>query len=349
MTSKIVFIKGDGIGPEVIDPALSVIEALHPGIELIEAYIGSEAVTRAGGPFPGETIDLIDEAGVCLLGAVLSSIDDPDPREDPGDMKAVPPAQRSPLLRLRRELDLYANIRPVRRPGSVQGSEVIDLVIVRENTEGLYSGIEREVQGGVVTERRITEEASRRICRTAFEVARSRISPAGAGVVCVHKANVLLSDRLFLDIFRQTAAEEADIASTSLYVDNAAMQLVLDPARFDVVLAPNMYGDILSDLAAGLIGGLGAVPSANVGADHALFEPVHGAAPDIAGNGIANPTAAMLSAAMLLDHIGIDGGDAIRRAVDEVYTNGNTTPDADGTASTASFTDQVLTALKGDN
>jgi len=245
---------------------------------------------------------------------------------------------------LRKELDLYANLRPVRNVAGVASRwSGVDLVIVRENTEDLYAGLEHTVVPGVVESLKIiTERASTRIARFAFEYARKN---GRKKIHAIHKANIMkLSDGLFLSSIRVVAEEYPDIEYGELIVDNACMQLVMNPAQFDTLLLPNLYGDVVSDLAAGLVGGLGVVPSGNIGDDAALFEAVHGTAPDIVGKGIANPTAIVMSAAMMLNYL--NEGEASRRildALDRVYRAGkHTTRDVGGTATTQDFTQAVI-------
>jgi len=249
---------------------------------------------------------------------------------------------------LRKVLDLYANVRPVKNlPGVQSRFQDVDLVLIRENTEDLYAGLEHEVVPGVVESLKIiTEKASTRIARFAFEYARRHNRKRIHGI---HKANIMkMSDGLFLNSIRKVAAEYADIDYRELIIDNACMQMVLNPHQYDMLLLTNLYGDIMSDLAAGLVGGLGVVPSGNIGTDAAIFEAVHGTAPDIAGKGIANPTALLMSAIMMLDHIG--EGPAARRveaALECVYREGKSlTKDVGGCATTAQFTQAVIRALE---
>ena len=250
---------------------------------------------------------------------------------------------------LRKALDLYANLRPVwNLPGAPSRFDNVDIVIVRENTEDLYSGLEHEIIKDVVTSLKvITRTASIHIARYAFEYARLNNRKK---VVAIHKANIMkLADGLFLRCCREVASEYPEIEYRELIVDNASMQLVMRPETFDILLLPNLYGDIVSDLAAGLVGGLGIVPGANMGETHAVFEAVHGSAPDIAGQGKANPTALMLSAAMMLTHLGeADAAHKLQSAVEAVYREGkHLTGDVGGASSTADFTDAVLRELKG--
>jgi isocitrate dehydrogenase (NAD+) len=247
---------------------------------------------------------------------------------------------------LRQELDLFAAVRPARSlPGVPTRHEGVDLVVIRENTEDLYSGLEHVVVPGVVESLKIiTEVASTRIARYAFEYARRR---GRKRVTAIHKANIMkLSDGLFLDCFRRVAAEYQDVAADDRIVDAACMRLVMNPETFDVLLLENLYGDIVSDLAAGLVGGLGLVPGANFGTDMAIFEALHGTAPDIAGTGKANPTALLMSAVLMLRHLGLDGhADTIERALFATFAAGIRTSDVGGTASTAEFARAVSERL----
>lgn len=290
MTATITLIPGDGIGQEVIPAAHSVLESLGLPLTFREAQAGFGTFEQCGDALPPETLAQCAQSDAVLFGATSS----------PMTMVA---GYRSPILQLRRHFDLFANLRPTvsERPSADEG---IDLLIVRENTEGLYSGRERMEDSGAtaITERVITERASERIVRLACAQAQAR----RARLTIVHKANVLKATcGLFRRVALAIAADFPDLAVDELLVDAAAMWLVRDPGRFDVIVTTNLFGDILSDLAAGLTGGLGLAPSANVGTNRpAVFEPVHGSAPDIAGQGIADPRAAILSAAMMLEYLG---------------------------------------------
>ncbi len=249
---------------------------------------------------------------------------------------------------LRKTLDLYANLRPVKNmPGVKSHFENVDLILVRENTEDLYSGLEHEVVPGVVESLKIiTEKASTRIAKFAFEYAKRR---GRKKIHAIHKANIMkLSDGLFLKSVRVVAAQFPSIEYKELIVDNACMQIVMDPQQFDMLLLPNLYGDVMSDLAAGLVGGLGVVPSANIGDECAMFEAVHGTAPDIAGKGLANPTALLMSSALMLDHLGEKtAAERIQKALEKVYRQAkHTTRDVGGKAGTEEFADAVIAVLK---
>ncbi len=292
-------------------------------------------ILEAGKTLPQYLLDSLNETRVGLKGPVTTPV--------AGGFQSVNVA-------LRKALDLFANVRPVRTlPGiKTRFSDVrIDMVIFRENTEDLYSGLEHEIVKDVVTSLKvITRTASQRIARYAFEYARKN---GRRQVTAIHKANIMkLADGLFLRCCRETAKQFPEIQYKELIVDNASMQLVMRPETFDILLLPNLYGDIVSDLAAGLVGGLGIVPGANMGETHAVFEAVHGSAPDIAGQGKANPTALMLSAVMLLTHIGeTDAAAKLQHAVESVYREGrHLTGDVGGDVSTEDFTEAVLKAVK---
>jgi isocitrate dehydrogenase (NAD+) len=296
MSRRVTLIPGDGIGPEVTEATLAVLEAAGAEIAWERAQAGAEVVAKYGTPLPEATLHSIRSHGVALKGPIGTPVGE---------------GFRSANVTLRQSLDLYASVRPVKSiPGVPSRFEAVDLVVVRENTEGLYSGLEHRVAPGIVESLKIvTEAASLRIARYAFALAERE----GRREVCtVHKANILkLSDGLFLECARQVARQHPNVAHREIIIDNCCMQLVKDPMQFDVLLLENLYGDILSDLCAGLVGGLGVVPGANIGESCAVFEAVHGSAPDIAGKRLANPTALVLSAAMMLRHLG-DGARAAR-------------------------------------
>jgi len=324
----ICLINGDGVGKEVVPAAARVLEALKLDIQFTYAEAGWECFQQHGSALPDATKAAIQMSDGMIFGATSS----------PSTKVA---GYSSPVLGMRKAFDLYANLRPTLSiPGGVQG---IDMLIVRENTEGLYSGRERREDDGntAITERVITVKASERIARYAFSAAQKR---PRKHVTIVHKANVLKeTDGLFRECCLRVAAEFPDISYDELLVDSCAMWLVKDPRRFDVIVTTNLFGDILSDEAAGLIGGLGVAPSANVGATKvAYFEPVHGSAPDIAGKGIANPIGTILSAAMLLDHVGqAEAARRVEAAVLRALSDGIRTRDLDGEATT----DQMTTAI----
>jgi isocitrate dehydrogenase (NAD+) len=332
MAHRITLIPGDGIGQEVSAAVLRIIEAVGVAIEWERFIAGGEALDRFGTPLPETVIESVRRNGVALKGPVATPIG---------------VGFESVNVRLRKALDLYSNLRPVRNlPGVPSRFGDIDLVIVRENTEGLYSGLEHEVIPGVVESLKIiTEKASTRIAVFAFEYAKKHNRRK---VTAVHKANIMKkSDGLFLECFRRVAVKYPDIERDEKIVDNTCMQLVLNPYQFDVLLMENLYGDIVSDLAAGLVGGLGVVPSANIGDHGALFEAVHGTAPDIAGKNLANPTALLMSAIMMLDYINErEAAARITRALNTVLqSRQKVTRDLGGTASTSEFTDAIIAAL----
>ncbi len=332
MKHKITLIPGDGIGPEVTGATISVLRATGFAAEWETFVVGAEALSRYGDPLPNDLIEAIKRNKVALKGPVATP---------------VGTGFVSSNVRLRKALDLYANLRPVK---SLQGVpsryENVDLVVVRENTEDLYSGLEHEVVPGVVESLKIiTDRASRRIARFAFEYARRE---GRKRITAIHKANIMkLSDGLFLRCFREVAEEYKEIEASDLIVDNACMQLVIDPTQFDVLLLENLYGDIISDLGAGLIGGLGVAPGANIGEEIAVFEAVHGAAPNIAGRGIANPTALLLSAVLMLKHLDErERATKIQSALERVLAEGKVlTRDLGGQATTLQFTDAIIRAL----
>ena len=332
MSHRITLIPGDGIGPELSVAVLRIIEAAGAAIEWDRFIVGGHAQDLSGSSLPDEVIASVRRNGVALKGPVATPIG--------GGFESV-------NVRLRRTLDLYANLRPVRNlPGVQSRFGDVNLIIVRENTEGLYSGLEHEVVPGVIESLKVvTEKASTRISKFAFEYARKF---GRKKVTAVHKANILKkSDGLFLYCFRQVAVNYPDIEHDEKIVDNTCMQLVMNPYQFDMLLMENLYGDIVSDLAAGLVGGLGVVPSANLGEKAALFEAVHGTAPDIAGKNLANPTALLLSAVMMLRHIGErPAGDRIESALNKVLERRKpVTRDLGGTATTSEFTDAVIATL----
>src|SRR6184192_2617912 len=305
---KITLLPGDGIGPEVTASVVAIIECAGVDVEWEKYFVGSEAISRYGDPLPPEVLESILRNKVALKGPVTTPIGT---------------GFQSINVRLRKALDLYANLRPVRSmPNIVTRYEDVDLIVVRENTEDLYSGLEHEVVPGVVESLKIiTERASTRIARFAFEFARTH---GRKRVTAIHKANIMkLSDGLFLDSCRKVSRDYIDIAYDERIVDAACMQLVMHPEKLDVLLLPNLYGDIVSDLCAGLVGGLGVVGAANLGHDAAVFEAVHGSAPDIAGKNAANPTALLLSAVLMLRHIDEnDAADRIMKALAGVLTAG---------------------------
>jgi isocitrate dehydrogenase (NAD+) len=329
-------IPGDGIGPEVAQATVRAVEAT--GVDLVwrRAELNEAIILEAGKTLPQYLLDSLRETRVGLKGPVTTPVAE---------------GFQSVNVALRKTLDLFANVRPIKTLPGVKtrfSDTAIDMVIFRENTEDLYSGLEHEIVKDVVTSIKvITRTASERIARYAFTYAQEN---GRKRVVAIHKANIMkLSDGLFIRCCREIAQQFPQIQYKELIVDNASMQLVMRPETFDILLLPNLYGDIVSDLAAGLVGGLGIVPGANMGERHAVFEAVHGSAPDIAGQGKANPTALMLSATMLLVHLGEKAAaHKLRAAVEAVYRVGKfLTGDVGGGASTEEFTDTVIKAIKG--
>jgi homoisocitrate dehydrogenase len=336
MTSQsICLISGDGVGKEVIPAAAEVLSALGLGLIFVEANAGFEYFQHSGDAIPDATLAAIESAGVALFGATSSPT------------TGAVAGYRSPILAMRKAFDLYANLRPVQSlPGSFSRPN-LDLLIVRENTEGLYAGRERREGDTAIAERVITVKGSERIARAAFSRAAERKTQP-ATVTIVHKANVLkVTDGLFREQCLAVAKEYPQVRVSEMLVDAMAMRLVKDPEKFDVIVTTNLFGDILSDEASALIGGLGVAPSANVGEAVAVFEPVHGSAPDIAGQGVANPIGAILSAAMLLDYIGQgDAANRVRVAVNATLADGVLPRDLGGSATTKDVTKAVIGNLK---
>jgi isocitrate dehydrogenase (NAD+) len=330
---KVTLIPGDGIGPEISAAVVRIIEATGVAIEWESFIAGAEALSRYGDPLPKPVLESITRNRVALKGPLTTP---------------VGTGFTSVNVRLRKTLDLYANLRPVRNlPGLVTPFGDLDLVVVRENTEDLYSGLEHVVVPGVVESLKIiTEKASTRIARFAFAYARNE---GRKKITAIHKANIMkLSDGLFLDCFWKVASEYPDIIADDKIVDNACMQLVMNPQQFDVLLLENLYGDIISDLAAGLVGGLGVVPGSNIGELGAVFEAVHGSAPDLAGKNLANPTALLQSGIMMLRYLDErKAADLIERAM--IHTLANKlvrTRDLGGTASTTEYTEAVVASMR---
>ena len=328
MSYKVTLIPGDGSGPEVIAAAKRVVEATGVAIEWEQAEAGAAMIEKYGTPLPDETIESIRRNGVALKGPVTTP---------------VGTGFRSVNVAMRKIFDLYANVRPAKTyPGVISRYDNIDLVVVRENTEDLYAGIEHMVgEDAAESIKLITRKGCERIIRYAFDFA---VREGRKKVTAVHKANIMkCTDGMFLDIARQIAKEYPQIE----FVDAMCMRLVMHPEDYDVLVCPNLYGDIVSDLCAGLVGGLGLTPSANIGVSGAIFEPIHGSAPDIAGQHKINPTAAILSASLMLAHLGEAKAAAdIEQAVTKVISEGKTlTQDMGGTASTEEFADAVIAAL----
>jgi isocitrate dehydrogenase (NAD+) len=333
MKHNLTLIPGDGIGPEVTAPTIKIIQASGVDIEWESFLAGADALRKTGKTIPNELVDSFIKCKVALKGPVTTPVG--------GGFPSV-------NVELRKHFNLYANLRPVKSlPGIKARFTGVDLIIVRENTEGLYSGIEHEVVPGVVESLKImTEKASTKIAEFAFRYARAH---GRKKIAAVHKANIMkLSDGLFLRCARAVAQQYPEVSFADIIIDNACMQLVMDPRRFDLLLMENLYGDIVSDLAAGLVGGLGVVAGGNLGDHYALFEPVHGSAPDIAGRGVANPTAAILAGAMMLHHLSEhEAAKKISDALNSVLSRGDClTRDLGGNATTSEFSDAVIREIE---
>lgn len=322
---NIAVIPGDGIGKEVVDATLIVLDKLPIEFNYTHAIAGDACKEETGKALPDETIEIAKESDAVLFGAA---------GETAADV----------IVRLRQELNTFVNLRPVK---SLQPDKYgdIDFMIVRENTEDLYIGDEEKTPEGAIARKKITKKASEKISEYAFKYAKDT---GRKQVTCVHKANVLkISDGLFKNTFYEVAKKHPEIETNDFYVDATAMYLITNPLDFEVIVTTNLYGDILSDEGAGLVGGLGMIPSANIGDENGLFEPVHGSAPDIAGQQIANPAATILSACMMLDYL---GESETARAVEEVLINviregKNVTPDLGGTATTTEMAEYIASKL----
>lgn len=328
---KIARIDGDGIGKEVTEAGVAVLESLDLNFDFLEAEAGRECFDKNGTTIPEETIKTARNAKATLFGAITST-----------------PGQKSPIITLRQELDTYANLRPIK---SFKGINCLfddlDFLIVRENTEGLYSGNETidDKEEKAIAQRVITRKASERISRLAFEQA---IKLNKESVTCVHKANVLKkTDGVFKESFFKVANDYPNIKTNDYYVDATAMYLLTKPQEFDVIVTSNLFGDILSDASAGLVGGLGLAPSGNIGDKHGLFEPVHGSAPDIAGRNISNPIAMILSVSMMLEYLNEDyWAEKVRIACENVLEKGKVkTPDLGGTDKTMDMANEVINEI----
>jgi isocitrate dehydrogenase (NAD+) len=333
MKHTITLIPGDGIGPEIVAATVRIIESTGVDIAWETHMMGAQALEKHGTTLPDTVIESIRKNKVALKGPLTTP---------------VGKGFTSVNVGLRKALDLYANIRPVKAlPNVPCRYPGLDIVIARENTEDLYAGLEHQIIPGVVESIKIiTEKASTRICRYAFEYA---VANGRKKVTAVHKANIMkLSDGLFLQCFYDVAKEFPDITADDKIIDNCCMQLVMRPEQFDVMVLPNLYGDIVSDLAAGLIGGLGLAPGSNIGEQGAVFEAVHGSAPDIAGQGIANPTAILMSGLLMLRHIGErEAADKIEKAMLAVFEEGKVmTKDLGGTAKTDEFANAIIEKVK---
>jgi isocitrate dehydrogenase (NAD+) len=332
MSRRVTLIPGDGIGPEVVESARRVVDALKLGITWDECDAGLVALNKVGNSLPEDTLNSVRQNGFALKGPTTTP---------------VGTGHKSANVLMRQALDLYACIRPVKSlPGLKTRYSDVDLIIVRENTEGLYKGLESEiVPGTVISLKVVTAAASQRIAKKAFALATSLQRKR---VTTVHKANILkLGDGLFLKCARQAGEASPQIICDDVIIDAMCMKLVTNPNPFDVLLMENLYGDILSDLCAGLVGGLGVVPGANIGDEVGVFEAVHGSAPDIAGTGVANPIAMILSAAMMLEHMHeLDCASRVRAAVSKVLELGQIrTPDLGGKSSSLEMTDAIIRAI----
>ena len=328
---QIAVVPGDGIGQEVMKATIDVLDSLDIDFEYVYGEAGDECLEKNGTALPDETLDIIRQSDACLFGAA---------GETAADV----------IVKIRQEMKMFANLRPVKAyPHTNSLSDEIDFMIVRENTEGMYiADEEKYTDEGAIARRIITREAERRIIDYAFKYA---VENNKSKVTAVHKANVLKkTDGLFKEIFYEVAENYPDIATEDFYVDATAMYLITQPESFEVIVTTNLFGDILSDEGAGLVGGLGLIPSANIGLDGALFEPVHGSAPDIAGKGIANPIAMMLSAVMMLRYLGEnEAADRFDAAILKLLNDANTlTGDLGGSATTMEVAGEVIKNLNGE-
>lgn len=327
---KLAVVEGDGIGKEVIPAAIEVLDALSLPIEKVPVELGYGKWEKTGSAITDEDLEILKECDCILFGAITTPSD---------------PNYKSVLLTIRKELDMYANIRPIKPIDGIRGvtgRNDFNLVIVRENTEGMYSGIEEIHEDVAYTKRVITRKGSARIAEYACKLAKNRKNR----MEIVHKSNVLKSDRLFLDVCRQTALSQ-QVEYHDTLVDSMAYNLITHPNRYDVIVTTNLFGDILSDMAAALVGGLGLVPSANIGKKHAFFEPVHGSAPDIAGKSIANPIAAILSMKMMLEWYELtDKAKIVQDAIEYVINQNNVTPDLGGKATTSEVGQAITNRVK---
>ncbi|MFC4728626.1 isocitrate dehydrogenase [Coralloluteibacterium thermophilus] len=338
MTQTIAVIRGDGIGPEIMEATLHVLDAMQLGLRYEDVDAGMVALEKHGELLPASTLETIRKHGIALKSPLTTPVGE---------------GFSSINVALRRHFDLYANVRPAKSFPNTKSrfGEGVDLITVRENTEGAYIGegqmVSEDGQIATLTQK-VTRHGSERIVRYAFELARRT---GRRKVTVVHKANILKSTSgLFLKVAREVAQEYADIECNEMIVDNTCMQLVMRPEQFDIIVTTNLFGDIISDLCAGLVGGLGLAPGANIGADAAIFEAVHGSAPDIAGKGIANPCALLLAAAQMLDHIGkADAGNRIREAIVATLEAKDPalTPDLGGSGTTMSFAEAIARRVAG--
>ena len=328
--NKIVLLEGDGIGPEITNSVVKILDAVNANIEFEKYDIGQTSFDKNGVLITDELYNAINKYKIVLKGPVTTPVG--------SGFKSV-------NVSLRLKYDLYANVRPIKSIENISKYKNVDIVIIRENTEDLYIGEEKQIEGGYEAIKRITENASKRIIKYAFEYAKNNNRKK---VTCTHKANILKkTDGLFLNVFNEIAKEYNDIESDNKIIDNMCMQLVMYPENYDIIVAPNLYGDIISDLAAGLIGGLGLVCGSNVGNDVAIFEAVHGSAPDIAGKNIANPVALLNAACSMLKYVGKDEiSNKINDAIQKTFINKNClTKDLGGLATTEEFTNEIIKNL----
>ena len=328
--NEIVLLKGDGIGPEITSAVVKILEEAGADLKYREFDIGQTAFDKYGELIPQDTLDAIKDLKIALKGPVTTPIGK---------------GFKSVNVSLRLAFDLYVNLRPAKSIVGISKYNNVDIVTIRENTEDLYIGEEKEIDGGYEAIKRITNKSSERIIRYAFEYAKKFDKKK---VTCIHKANILKkTDGLFLSLFNDIAKEYPDIEADNKIIDNMCMQLVMYPEKYDMLVAPNLYGDIISDLIAGLVGGLGLVSGANIGSDVAIFEAVHGSAPDIAGKGIANPLALLNAACMMLDYMGkSDVSKRISLAVDKVLqSKAVLTQDLGGNATTDEFAKEIIKQL----
>ena len=334
MSQSITVINGDGIGPEIMDATLRTLDTLACDFNYEFAEAGQTAFEKSGDLLPEATLESIRRNRIVLKGPLTTP---------------VGKGFRSINVLLRRKFDLYANVRPVISiPGTQSRFEDVDIITVRENTEGAYLAADAKLsEDGMTAESKmvVTRNGCERVSRYAFELARAE---GRKKVTLVHKANILkIVSGMFLDVAREVASDYPDIESDEMIVDAICMKLVMNPQQFDVIVTTNLFGDILSDLCAGLVGGLGLAPGANIGKDAAMFEAVHGSAPDIAGQKIANPCALMLASAMMLAHLGMkDKAEKLRRVIRDTISEGDdVTPDLGGTGSTVTMTDAIIDRL----
>jgi methanogen homoisocitrate dehydrogenase len=327
---KITTIPGDGIGKEVMEAGIHILNKLDLNIDYIPQEAGYELYQKTGNNIPEETIKSAKKTDATLFGAVTSV-----------------PGEKSAIIELRKALDVYANLRPIKSYPGVKGVyDDVDFLIVRENSEGLYAQVEEATENRAIAKRIITEKASTRICQLAFQQA---IKENRESVTCVHKANVLKkTDGLFKKIFYQVAENYPEIKTNDFYVDATAMYLLTDPQRFNVIVTTNLFGDILSDEGAGLVGGLGIAPSGNIGEENGLFEPVHGSAPDIAGQNISNPISMILTISMMLEYLNEDySANKLKKATTLVLKEGKVkTPDLGGVNKTMEVAEEINKTLE---